>query len=111
MKLNSKVYDFLKWFALVAIPAFNIFILTIGKIWNLAGSAKIAATVSAAGILIAALIGVSGMQYWSDKSVVKDDDDYDDDDEEDDVEYLDEEEYDEDDDEIDASEDGDDDDD
>lgn len=110
MKLNSKVYDFLKWFALVAIPAFNIYILTIGKIWDLAGSAKIAATVSASGILIAALIGVSGMQYWSDKRVVKDDDE-DDDDEEDDVEYLDEEEYDEDDDEIDASEDGDDDDD
>lgn len=66
MKLRNEQYDFLKWFALIALPAFNIFILTVGKIWNLPYYVQIAATVSAVGVLIAALLRDSGKQYWSD---------------------------------------------
>lgn len=66
MKLSNKTYDFLKWFALVALPACNLFILTLGKIWDLPYYVQIAATVSAVGVLIAALIGVSSKTYWED---------------------------------------------
>lgn len=66
MKLKNSTYDFLKWFALVAIPAFNLFILTLGKIWELPYYVQIAATVSAVGVLIAALIGASSKTYWED---------------------------------------------
>lgn len=66
MKLSNKTYDFLKWFALIAIPAFNVFILTLGKIWELPYYVQIAATVSAVGVLIAALIGASSKTYWED---------------------------------------------
>ena len=66
MKLSNKTYDFLKWFALVALPACNLFILTLGKIWDLPYYVQIAATVSAVGVLIAALIGASSKTYWED---------------------------------------------
>ena len=63
MKLKDTTYDFLKWFALVALPATNILILTVGKIWGLPYYAEIGATVAAIGLFIAALIGVSTKQY------------------------------------------------
>lgn len=66
MKISNKTYDFLKWFALVAIPAFNLFILTLGKIWELPYYVQIAATISAIGVLIAALIGASSHAYYND---------------------------------------------
>lgn len=75
MKISNKTYDFLKWFALVAIPAFNLFILTLGKIWELPYYVQIAATVSAVGVLIAALIGASSKTYWEDVDEEEDDDD------------------------------------
>ena len=74
MRLSNKTYDFLKWFALVALPAFNLFILTLGKIWELPYYVQIAATVSAVGVLIAALIGASSKQYWEDVDDEEDDD-------------------------------------
>lgn len=75
MKISNKTYDFLKWFALVAIPAFNLFILTLGKIWELPYYVQIAATVSAVGVLIAALIGVSSKTYWEDVDEEEDEED------------------------------------
>lgn len=75
MKLKNSTYDFLKWFALVAIPAFNLFILTLGKIWELPYYVQIAATVSAVGVLIAALIGASSKTYWEDVDEEEEEDD------------------------------------
>ena len=75
--MKNSTYDFLKWFALAALPAFNTFILTIGKIWDLPHYVQIAATVSAIGVLIAALIGVSTIAYNND--VDTEDEDYDED--------------------------------
>lgn len=75
MKISNKTYDFLKWFALVAIPAFNLFILTLGKIWELPYYVQIAATVSAVGVLIAALIGASSKTYWEDVDEEEDEED------------------------------------
>lgn len=74
MKISNKTYDFLKWFALVAIPAFNLFILTLGKIWELPYYVQIAATVSAVGVLIAALIGASSHAYYNDVDEEEEDD-------------------------------------
>lgn len=34
MKLSNNKYDLIKWFALVFIPAFEVLILTLGKIWG-----------------------------------------------------------------------------
>lgn len=65
MKISNKWYDFLKWFALIAIPAFEAFWLTVGKVWGWPYLTEVGTTIAAVGLLIAALIGVSGKGYKS----------------------------------------------
>lgn len=71
MKLSNKQYDVIKWIALVVIPAAATLILTVGKIWGLPYYDNIAATVTAIGLFIAAIIGVSASAY--NKAVNKND--------------------------------------
>ena len=64
MKLNDKLYDVLKWVAIVCLPALSTFIVVIGRIWNwgdLAG--MIAQTITAVAVLLVALLGISTIQY------------------------------------------------
>lgn len=89
MKLKNSTYDFLKWFALVAIPAIEAFWLTIGKVWGFPYLTEIGTTIAAVGLLIAALIGVSTSNYRADKeqdTFADDDDIYDEDAEDEDDE-------------------------
>ena len=64
MKLNDKVYDILKWVAIVALPALSTFILVLGKIWNWGDIAPmVAETITAVAVLLGALLGISTIQY------------------------------------------------
>lgn len=63
MRISNNMYNFLKWFALVAIPAFEAFWLTVGKVWSFPYLTEIGTTIAAVGLLIAALIGVSTKGY------------------------------------------------
>ena len=63
MKLSNRTYDILKWVALVVIPASATLVLTVGKIWGLPYYDNIGATISAVGLFIAAIIGVSSKDY------------------------------------------------
>lgn len=67
MKLSDKAYDILKWVALVAIPATEGFWLTVGKVWGFPYLAEIGTTISALGLFIATLIGVSAMNIKKEK--------------------------------------------
>ena len=67
MKLSNRTYDILKWVALVVIPASATLVLTIGKIWGLPYYDNIGATISAVGLFLAAIIGVSTQTYRADK--------------------------------------------
>ena len=67
MKLSDKTYQFLKWFALVVIPALEGFWLTLGKVWEFPYLTEIGTTIAAVGILIAALIGVSSRNYYKEE--------------------------------------------
>ena len=64
MKLSNISYDRLKWFALVFIPAFEVLILTIGKIWGVPYYSEIGASVAAVGVFLAAILGVSSRSYY-----------------------------------------------
>ena len=63
MKLSNKQYDTIKWIALVLIPASATLVLTVGKIWGLPFYDNIAATITALGLFLAAIIGVSTSQF------------------------------------------------
>ena len=74
MRLSDGMYDKLKWFALAFIPAFEVLILTLGKIWAIPYYSEIGATVAAVGVFIAAIIGVTSKNYYEDLAMPTDDD-------------------------------------
>ena len=64
MKLPNKVYDILKWVAIICLPALSSFIVVLGKIWNwgdIAGS--VAQTITSLAVLLGALLGISSLNY------------------------------------------------
>lgn len=85
MRLKDGTYDKIKWIALAFIPALEVLILTVGKIWGLPYYDNIGATVAAVGVFLAAIIGVSSRNYYEDLAQPTDEDlmnEYDDEEEE-----------------------------
>lgn len=66
MKLSNKVYDVLKWLALVAFDAVGYFYQEIADVWALPYGDEVLKTCVAISILIGALIGVSSAKYKKD---------------------------------------------
>ena len=64
MKLSNRTYDILKYVALIALPAIQVFWLTIGKIWNISYTVEIGATIGAVALLLGTLLGVSTRNYY-----------------------------------------------
>lgn len=63
MKLNNKVYNVLKWVALICIPAIAVLYGQLGEIWNFPYTAQIKDTIIDIGLFIGVLIGVSTYNY------------------------------------------------
>lgn len=63
MKLSNKVYDVLKWVALIALDAIGLFYSTIAAIWGLPFGDEVLATCAACSLLLGTLIGVSSVNY------------------------------------------------
>ena len=62
--LNDKWFDWLKWIAIVCLPALSTFIVVIGRIWGWGDIASmIAQTITAVAVLLGALLGISTIQY------------------------------------------------
>ena len=64
MKMSNKVYDVLKWIALIALDAVGLFYSTVAAIWGLPFGDQVLTTCTAISVLIATLIGVSSAQYY-----------------------------------------------
>ena len=60
---DSKVYDWLKWIALVALDAIGLAYSELANVWGLPYGEQIYKTCTILAILIGALIGVSGIRY------------------------------------------------
>ena len=61
--MSNKVYDVLKWVALVALDAVGLFYSTIAGIWGLPYGDQVLETCVALSVLLGALVGVSSTQY------------------------------------------------
>lgn len=53
----------MKYIALIALPAIQVFWLTIGKIWDISYTVEIGATIGAVALLLGTLLGVSTSNY------------------------------------------------
>ena len=67
MNFSNRTYDILKYIALIALPAIQVFWLTIGKIWGISYTVEIGATIGAVALLLGTLLGVSTKNYLADK--------------------------------------------
>lgn len=63
MKLNNKVYDILKWIALIALDAVGVAYKAIASIWGLPLGDEIMQTCACLSVLIGTLIGISSANY------------------------------------------------
>ena len=60
---NGKVYDILKEIALKLLPALELLVLSIFKIWNLPYGSEIAATIAAIDTALGIVLGLSSKKY------------------------------------------------
>lgn len=60
--LPDKVYQALKWVALIALPTVAVFVQAVGPAWGLPHIDQIVTTLNALSVLVGALIGVSELK-------------------------------------------------
>ncbi len=63
MKLSDKVYNALKWIALVVLPALGTLYFTLAGIWGLPYGEQIVGTIVSIETFLGALLGISTVQY------------------------------------------------
>lgn len=68
MKLNDKVYDILKWIALVVLPALGTLYSALAVTWGFPYSDEVPATILAVELFLGSLLGVSTAVYNKDKN-------------------------------------------
>ena len=63
MKLNDKVYTWLKWITLICLPALGTAYVALAGVWGFPYAEEISKTVMAVCTLCGALLGISTAEY------------------------------------------------
>lgn len=63
--LNNRVYDVLKWFALLVLPTLAGALVAIGEIWSTPVDQDIIATINGLSTAVGTILTVSSMLYYS----------------------------------------------
>lgn len=61
--LSNRVYDVLKWIAIIALPALAVFVTTVFPVWGIPYAEPISTTIMAVDTLLGALLCVSTANY------------------------------------------------
>lgn len=61
--LNNKVYDVLKWVAIIGLPAISTLYYTLAGVWCLPYANEVVKTITALDTCIGVLIGISTISY------------------------------------------------
>ncbi|MBR4672822.1 MAG: phage holin [Bacilli bacterium] len=61
--MSNKVYDVLKWIALVVLPALASLYIGLGQFWNIPYPEQISGTIMLVDAFIGAILGISSIQY------------------------------------------------
>lgn len=65
MVMSNKVYDILKWIALVLLPAIGTLYFAIAGVWGLPYGEQIVGTISAIDTFLGVVLGISSAKYKS----------------------------------------------
>lgn len=63
MKLDNKVYDVLKWVALLLLPAIGTLYFALSSIWGLPYGEQVVGTITAIDTFLGAILGLSNASY------------------------------------------------
>ena len=72
MSFNNKVYNILKWIALILLPAVSTLIMSLGDIWGLPCKEQICLTITAIDTFLGALLAISTASYKGEGKVAID---------------------------------------
>lgn len=61
--MSNKVYDILKWIALIVLPALGTLYFAVAQIWGLPYGEEVVGTITAIDAFLGALLGVSNATY------------------------------------------------
>ena len=61
--LNNRIYDVLKWVAIIALPAIATLVATVGPLWGMPNCEAWQATINAVGTCLGALLMISDVNY------------------------------------------------
>ena len=61
--MNNKVYDVLKWVAMIVLPAIGTLYLTLSGIWGLPYGEQIAGSITAIDTFLGAVLMISSNSY------------------------------------------------
>lgn len=67
-ELNDKVYDVLKWLALIALPALAVLYSVLAGVWGWPRATEVSTTINAVIAFIGTLIGISTANYKKEDS-------------------------------------------
>ena len=63
MKMSNKVYDVLKWVALILLPAMGALYFGLAGIWNFPYGEQVVGTITVIDTFLGAILGISTVQY------------------------------------------------
>jgi len=63
MVFDNKIYDILKYIALIVLPAIGTLYFALSSIWNLPYGTEVVGTITAIDAFLGALIGISTSNY------------------------------------------------
>lgn len=61
--MSNKVYDVLKWIALIVLPALGTLYFGLAGIWNLPYGEEVVGTITAIDMFLGTILGISNYQY------------------------------------------------
>ena len=61
--MSNKLYDILKWCAILFLPALAILVKTVFAIWQIPFGEQISGTIIALQVFLGAILGVSTLNY------------------------------------------------
>lgn len=61
--MSNKLYDILKWIALILLPALGTLYFALSGIWGLPYGEQIVGTITAIDTFLGALLGISSINY------------------------------------------------
>lgn len=66
--MSNKVYDILKYIAMIALPALGTLYFAIAQIWGFPYGEEVVGTITAVDAFLGALLGISTAKYNKDKA-------------------------------------------